>query len=136
MLRSLAAALVGALAVGSLLTAVVAAPALPARTRDTGGVRVVVTPKALAPGAAVWEFQVVMDTHTKPLNENMAEVAVLVDDAGRRSAPTAWQGAGPGGHHREGLLQFAVPAEMPAAVELRISGIGGPDIRTFRWQLK
>lgn len=136
MLRSLAAALVGALAVGSLLTAAVAAPALPARTSDTGGVRVVVTPKPLAPGAAVWEFQVVMDTHTKPLNENMAEVAVLVDDAGRRSTPTAWQGAGPGGHHREGLLRFAAPAEMPAAVELQISGIGGSDTRTFRWQLK
>ncbi|HEY7459950.1 MAG TPA: hypothetical protein VH765_14495, partial [Xanthobacteraceae bacterium] len=72
-----------------------------------GGVRVVVTPTALGPGAAVWEFQVVMDTHSKPLNEDLAQAAALVDDDGKRHAPVAWQGDPPGGHHRKGVLKFS-----------------------------
>jgi hypothetical protein len=77
-----------------------------------------------------------MDTHTKPLNDNIAEISVLVDDAGKRSTPVAWQGDPPGGHHRKGVLRFAAPTDMPAAVELRIGGIGGAGTRSFRWELK
>jgi hypothetical protein len=77
-----------------------------------------------------------MDTHTKPLNEDLARSAVLVDDAGRSHAPRAWRGDAPGGHHRKGTLTFSPPAEMPAGVELRITGLGGAAVRTFRWQLK
>ena len=113
-----------------------AAPALAARNSDEAGVRVVVTPKALGPSVAVWEFNIVMDTHTKPLDDNLAQVAVLVDGAGRRYVPVAWQGDPPGGHHRKGVLQFSAPAEMPKSVELQINGVGGVGIRTFRWELK
>lgn len=111
------------------------APALTARTSDQAGVRMVVTPKALGPGVKVWEFNIVMDTHTKPLNENLAQVAVLIDGAGHRYVPIAWQGDPPGGHHRKGILQFSAPAEMPKSVELQISGVGGVDSRAFRWDL-
>jgi hypothetical protein len=49
---------------------------------------------------------------------------------------SGWTGDPPGGHHRKGVLQFAPPAEPPAAVELQLSGIGGVATRSFRWQLK
>jgi hypothetical protein len=112
------------------------AAALAARSSDAAGVRVVVTPKTLGPGDTVWEFDVVMDTHSKPLNENLAEVTVLVVESGRRYTPLAWKGDPPGGHHRKGMLQFSAPAEMPKSVELQISGLGGAGTRTFRWEIK
>lgn len=113
-----------------------AAPALAAQSSEGGGVNVIVTPKALEPGVAVWEFEIVMDTHSKPLDEDIPQAAVLVDEVGRRYKPTVWQGDPPGGHHRSGILQFSAPADMPAAVELQIEGIGEAGTRTFRWELK
>ena len=68
---------------------------LSSRTSDSGGVRVVVTPKAVEPGAAVWEFEVVMDTHTRPLNEDLARAAVLVDGSGRDLATQVQSLEGP-----------------------------------------
>jgi hypothetical protein len=132
-----------ALAIGVAALCLALAPAtLPAgtplapRTSDSGGVRVVVTPKTVQSGAAVWEFEVVMDTHTRPLNEDLARAAVLVDDSGRQYAPVAWQGDPPGGHHRKGILRFALPVEKLKIIELHIAGVGGPDKRVFRWELK
>lgn len=93
-----------------------AAAALAARSSDEAGVQVVVTPKALGQDVAVWEFNVVMDTHTKPL--------------------IAWQGDPPGGHHRKGVLQFSSPSQMPKSVELQIKGVGGVATRTFRWEFE
>jgi hypothetical protein len=117
------------------VTQLLAATPLAPRTSDGGGVRVVVTPKAAEPGAAVWEFEVVMDTHTKPLDEDIAHAAVLVDDSGRQHPALAWQGDPPGGHHRKGILRFPLPAERSKIIELQISGVGGPGKRVFRWEL-
>jgi hypothetical protein len=105
------------------------------RTSDSGGVRVVITPKTVEPGAAVWEFEVVMDTHTKPLNEDLVGAAVLIDDTGRQHVPLAWQGDPPGGHHRKGILKFALPMGRSKIIELQISGVGGPGKRVFRWEI-
>lgn len=131
--------LAGALALwlASILLAVaVAAAALAARTSDEAGVRVVVTPQIADAGATVWEFEVVMDTHTKPLSDDLARTAVLTDDAGRLYAPLAWQGDPPGGHHRKGVLRFAAPEGKPKAIELRLKDMGGVDERVFRWELE
>jgi hypothetical protein len=132
--RILVAALFGAILLGSAPS--FAAPALTARTSDEAGVRVVVTPKALGSDLKIWEFTVVMDTHTKPLNDNLTQAAVLVDNAGRRTVPAAWQGDPPEGHHRKGVLQFSAPTEMPKSIELQINGVGGVAIRTFRWEVE
>ena len=139
MLRLLSVLLIGALAFGLVLldpVASSAAPAFAAQSSDDAGVRVVVTPVALGPGMTIWEFEVVMDTHTKPLEEDLAQSAVLVDEAGRRYRPVAWQGDPPGGHHRKGILQFSAPGDMPKTVELQIDGVGGAGVRTFHWQLQ
>ena len=112
-----------------------AATPLASRTSDSGGVRVVVTPKTIEPGATVWEFEVVMDTHTKPLDQDLVHAAVLVDDGGRQHAPLAWQGDPPGGHHRKGILRFARSVQGSKIIELQISGVGEPGKRVFRWQI-
>jgi len=117
------------------ITQLSAATPLASRTSDAGGVRVVVTPKTADLGATVWEFEVIMDTHTKPLNEDLVRAAVLVDDNRRQHAPLAWQGDPPGGHHRKGILRFPSPSERPKAIELQISGVGDPGKRVFRWEI-
>lgn len=133
MLKLALAALLGLLAAAAQPWA---APALNAQSSDAAGVRVVVKPKSIGPAASAWEFEVVMDTHTKSLNENLTKAAVLVDDAGRRHIPTAWDGDAPGGHHRKGVLRFATPPLDARGVTLEIAGLGGVPVRTFRWELK
>lgn len=124
MIKLWAAVVIGTLAFGTALFDSIplhAATAVAARSSDAGGVKVVVTPKVLGPAAKVWEFEVVMDTHTKPLNENLAEVAVLVDDAGRRHTPTAWQGDPPAkafsGSPRPQRCLSCSSCRSPASVE-------------------
>jgi hypothetical protein len=117
------------------VTQLSAATPLASRISDAGGVHVAVTPKVVERGATAWEFELVIDTHTKLLNEDLSRAAVLVDDEGRERAALAWQGDPPGGHHRKGILRFPAPAERPKVVELRISGVGGPGQRVFRWGL-
>lgn len=139
MLRLSPALIIGTFILGFVLLDTVpssAAPAFAARSSDAAGVQVVVTPKALGPGAKVWEFEVAMNTHIKPLTEDLAQLAVLVDETGRRYTPVGWQGDPPGGHHRKGVLQFSAPAELPKSVELQINNVGGADTRSFRWELK
>jgi hypothetical protein len=114
----------------------IAASTLPSRSNDGGGVRVVVTPKPQVANAPTWDFDVTLDTHTKPLTEDLAAASSLVDDQGRAILAKSWNGDGPGGHHRKGVLQFSAPTNQPAAFEVRMKGVGGLDVRTFRWDLK
>jgi len=118
------------------LTSVFAAPDLERRTSNADGVSVAVKPLDVAAGAKSWDFEVTMNTHIRPLVQDLAKVSTLVDDSGARHAPTAWKGDPPGGHHRKGVLQFAPLAGSPAYVELQIRGVGTPDVRSFRWQLR
>ncbi len=107
--------------------------ALNAQTSVDRGVTVKVTPKTIAPAGGRWEFSVVFDTHSAELNDDVAAIAELATADGRTLKPAAWTGAAPGGHHREGSLEFDVPPPMPAAVELRIARPGESAARTFRW---
>ncbi|HET7680947.1 MAG TPA: hypothetical protein VFK79_12560 [Xanthobacteraceae bacterium] len=139
MLKTLFALLLAAFSFAAFLldcSPAASATALSARTSDASGVRVVVTPKALEPGGKSWEFDVVMDTHTKPLDENLSQMTVLVDESGNRHKPVGWKGDPPGGHHRKGILQFSAPGKMPSSFELQITGVGGAGTRIFRWDLK
>jgi hypothetical protein len=94
------------------------------------GVTVKVTPKAHS--GAVWEFAVILDTHAEDLKDDLQKTAVLVVD-GREILPTAWQGPAAGGHHREGVLTFAGPADAAGPVEVRITRAGEAAPRVFRW---
>ena len=83
------------------LVAAQGAPASPAaRTSSEQGVTVTVRPGRLRPRAKTWNFEIVLDTHSEELGDDLLKSAVLVDGEGRQYKPTRWDGAAPGGHHR------------------------------------
>jgi hypothetical protein len=103
------------------------------QTSQADGVTVKVVPRGLRADVASWDFEVTLETHTQPLNQDMMQAARLIDAQGRAHAPFAWEGDPPGGHHRRGVLRFRPLAGKPATVELQIVGIGGSGARIFRW---
>ena len=111
-----------------------AAATLPSQTSSQSSVTVKVTPRNLAAGA--WEFDVVFDTHSQELTDDLGKTAVLVPDARASHTPVKWQGDPPGGHHRKGVLEFKPVSPMPAAIELQIKRNGETAPRLFRWKLK
>ena len=123
-----------------LLAAAIVLPAAAAelgvQKSSSGGVTVAVTPQNLVASAKSWDFKVVLDSHSGELNDDLVKTATLIDDKGGRHAPVKWEGAGPGGHHREGTLSFSAIAPRPGAVELQIQRLGESKPRSFRWQLK
>jgi hypothetical protein len=120
----------------TLLAAGAFAAELDAQRSSTAGVTVTVTPQNVAASAKSWDFKVVLDTHSGELNDDLVKTATLLDDKGSRQVPVKWEGAGPGGHHREGLLKFNAISPQPGTVELQILRPGESSPRSFRWQLK
>ena len=111
-------------------------PSLTPQINRDGNVTVTVTPRNIVPGASSWDFDVKLETHTQPLDQDMIRAAVLIDANGKSHVPVAWDGSPAGGHHRRGVLRFQPLAPTPATMELRIQGVGGVEVRVFRWQLK
>ncbi|MCZ7653061.1 MAG: hypothetical protein M5R42_00335 [Rhodocyclaceae bacterium] len=70
---------------------------LPAQKSAVGGVTIKIKPLDLSSEAKEWVFEVVLETHTQDLGDDLAKTAALIDSAGRQAAPTKWQGDGPGG---------------------------------------
>lgn len=108
-----------------------AGAALETNTDAQGQVTVQVTPRAF--GEERWKFDVVLDTHSVDLDYDMTAVAALSDGGGTAYKPVAWEGAVPGGHHREGVLVFAPIDPIPPSVTLTIRGVGGVSERSFTW---
>jgi len=101
---------------------------------SAGGVTVAVTPDLSS--NETWAFKVVLDTHSQDLSDDLVKTATLLDSAGNRYKPLSWQGAGPGGHHREGVLRFPAVTPLPLAVELQLQRANESAVRSFRWQLQ
>jgi len=119
-----------------MLAAGVFAAELGVQRSSAGGVAVAVTPKNLGAGVKSWDFKVALDTHSGSLDDDLVKTAALFDDKGGRYVPVQWEGAGPGGHHREGVLKFKPVSPAPAVIELRISRPGEAKPRVFNWRLK
>ncbi len=111
-----------------------AAADLSSRTNAQNGVTVKATPRAVS--ASAWEFEIVFDTHSQALTDDLGKSAKLVDGGGGAYAPTVWQGDPPGGHHRKGTLRFDGVAPAPAYLELHIQRAGEKIPRIFRWQTR
>ena len=105
------------------------------QTDEQGQVSVKVTPQVLA-NSTQWKFDVVFDTHSVDLNQDLVQIAVLVDDRGSEYKPTVWEGPGPGGHHREGVLVFEAISPVPSSIEVKIKDVGGVPERSFKWNTK
>ncbi len=110
-----------------------AAQELSPQSSSAGGVTVKATPRARSGGA--WEFEIVFDTHTQELKDDLMKSASLVAN-GKTLAPAGWQGDPPGGHHRKGVLRFDAVDPRPKTMELTVARVGEPKARSFRWQLK
>jgi len=106
------------------------------RIDDQENVTVTITPIAidLSSETAEWKFDVVLSTHSVELDQDMVQVAALVDDGGNEYKPLRWEGAPAGGHHREGLLIFSPVAPYPRNLKLIVNDVGGAQ-RLFEWTL-
>lgn len=120
----------------ALATGQAQTPALATQKSAERGVTVSARPLDLSPAAQRWMFEVVLDTHSADLSDELAKTAVLVDDRGSEHRPAAWKGDPPGGHHRKGTLDFAPVVPRPGTVELRVQRPGEPVPRVFRWRLQ
>ena len=98
-------------------------------------VTVKVTPVELGEDAQLWKFQVVLDTHSGSLDEDLLKMASLADNENNVYYPISWEGPGPGGHHREGILVFKAMSPAPLYIELKIKNVGGVSERSFRWNM-
>lgn len=106
------------------------------KTDDRPPVMIKVTPVEPGLRAQTWKFQMVFDTHSGSLDDDLLTAVSLVDDEGNARRPISWEGPGPGGHHREGVLVFEAINPMPSYVELKIKNVGGIPERSFKWNLK
>ena len=101
---------------------------------DQASVTVTITPVGISPQSKEWKFNIVMDTHSVELDQDLIKTAILFDDSDKEHKPLNWDGS-VGGHHREGVLIFNQIIPTPNSIELRISGIGDV-IKSFSWQLE
>ena len=111
------------------------AAAYDGQSNNAKGVRIDVLPMQLATGDTV-RFEVRMNTHTVPLNQDLKTSAVLRDDQGREYRPVEWEGSPPGGHHRSGTLIFPELGVSVTSVTLTLQNVGGVPARDFSWQVK
>lgn len=110
--------------------------ALQTQTNDEGSVAIKVTPKDLLESSPTWDFEIVLDTHSGNLDQDLTKSALLIDENGNQSTPISWEGDPPEGHHRQGVLKFKQVLPRPNSIELKIAKIGDVDERIFKWELK
>ena len=106
------------------------------KSDDQPPVVVAITPVEFGEDAEQWRFIVVFDTHSGSLDQDPAQAISLVDDNGNVYQPVAWEGPGPGGHHREGAIIFNPIEPRPKYIELKIKNVGGVVERSFQWSLE
>lgn len=106
------------------------------KTDDETSVTVKVTPIEFGKDANIWKFNIVFDTHAGSLDDDLLKAVVLSDDKGNLYQPISWEGSGPGGHHREGVLVFNPVIPIPLYVELKVKDVDGVSERSFKWNLE
>lgn len=122
------------LGIFSLWSAVLTAQPLKPQTSNRSAVTLKVTPTNVK--GDVWEFEMVFDTHSQELKDELLKTAVLVTPDGRQLPPIDWKGDPSGGHHRKGVLRFHAVSPPPDKLELRITRSGESEPRIFKWNIK
>ncbi len=102
------------------------------KNSSQGNIEVEVTPKILS-STQNSSFEVGINNHQVDLNYNLAKIAVLTDDKGKKYSPLSWNGP-EGGHHSNGVLVFPPLSKNAKSVNLLLPKIGAID-RTFSWKL-
>ncbi|MEK7597269.1 MAG: hypothetical protein AAB441_01335 [Patescibacteria group bacterium] len=101
---------------------------------EGGNVTVTAEPKALKMGEKP-AFKIEFNTHSVDLSFNITKISSLVDDKGNVYSNPNWDGSGPGGHHREGILTFNSVLSETKFVELIIKNVAGVAERKLKWNL-
>lgn len=96
-------------------------------------VTIAITPVEFGKDANVWKFNVAFTTHSGSLDDDPVKVSFITDDKGNIYSPIGWNGPGPGGHHREGVLIFNSIAPASKYIELKFKNVGGVPERVFVW---
>jgi hypothetical protein len=104
---------------------------LPTKAVEVGAVTVEATPNRIDAGGA--RIEIVLDTHETELDINLRRESKLTVD-GLRWRTTDYEGDGPGGHHREGVLTFRARGPARGLVRLVIAGFDRP--ARLRWRLR
>lgn len=107
---------------------------LSTQTNSEGSVTVKATPVGI-PDGQQWKFNIVLDTHSDDLSQDLTEAISLTDDKGNLYKAIFWDGSPPGGHHREGVLIFSSISPKPKSISLTVKNIGGIAERIFLWEL-
>lgn len=110
--------------------------ALATQTNTEGGVTVSATPTILTKNDQIWEFKVTLDTHQGSLDADLTASAILRDQKGSLFRPLSFKGDPPGGHHREGVLQFTAISASTETVTLVLNNIGNIKERVFTWTVR
>lgn len=106
------------------------------QVNSEGSVEVEVTPVEISDTSDLWQFKIVLNTHSVELDQDLMKITLLVDNKGNEYQPLSWDGAPAGGHHREGILTFRPISPKPSSIELVIKDIDGIKERKFTWDLK
>jgi len=107
---------------------------LKAQSDNQKSVTVKVTPEEVRFGEPV-KFEISFNTHSVDLSFDPASISTLELDNDLVISPEEWDGAGPGGHHRSGVLIFkSIPSDTKS-LKLTIRDVAGVPARTFVWDL-
>ena len=138
--------LLGAVLIGSLVFKEKDTPQLESEQQEVqtslapqinseGSVEVEVTPVEISANSESWQFKIVLNTHSVELDQDLTKAVFLVDNKGDEYLPLSWDGAPPGGHHREGVLIFRPVSPQPSSIKLVVKDIDGIKERKFAWDL-
>lgn len=108
---------------------------LSSQINSEGEVEVEVTPVEISESSDLWQFKIVLTTHSVELDQDLTKVTLLFDDKGNIYQPVSWEGTPPGGHHREGILSFRSIKPQTPSLRLVIQNVGETKEREFTWNL-
>lgn len=108
---------------------------LASQTNEEGQVQVRITPINVTKKSSIWEFEIVLDTHTVELDYDLTKMTVLIDEQGREYKPVSRTGPVPDGHHLQGSLIFEGIKQTTEKIEIKVLNVGGIPVRSFKWGL-
>lgn len=107
---------------------------LKAQSDSQKSVTVKVAPEEIRFGEPV-KFEISFNTHSVDLSFDPAAISTLELDNKQIISPEEWDGAGPGGHHRSGILIFKSIPRDTKSLKLTLRNVAGVPARTFVWDL-
>ena len=100
-----------------------------------GDVEYFITPKNIISSSKTWDFEIILDTHTGSLNQDLATLINIADNKGNEYQATKWVGDPPGGHHRKGILEFIPITPYPSSIDLKIQTTTTAQDIILNWNL-